>query len=135
MTSAIGKKGMTAVSPLLSVGDGIGRMKFEQSYHSRSRILAMTSAICNKGMTAVSQVSIMYHVSTKTKPGLNCVLLTLPRSRDIHPPCLLLFVKIYRTVGDEKIESSFPTYFLTTSFGYLSASRPVKASAGGGNTV
>ena len=134
MTSAIGKKGMTAVSPLLSVGDGIGRMKFEQSYHTRSRILVMTSAIRNKGMTAVSQVSIIYHVSTKTKPGLTYVLFTLPQSRDIHPPCLLLFVKIHRTERD-KIESSSSIYLLTTSFEYLSASRPVKASAGGLNTV
>ena len=94
----------------------------------------MTSAIGNKGMTAVSQVSIMYHVSTKTKLGLTYVIFTLPQSRDIHPPCLLLlFVKIRRTVRD-KIESSSPTYLLTTSFEYLSASRPLKASAGGVNT-
>ena len=95
----------------------------------------MTSAIGNKGMTAVSQASIMYDVSTKTKPGLTYVLFTLPQSRDIHPPCLLLsFVKIHCTVRD-KIESSSPTYLLTTSFEYFSASRPVKASGGGVNTV
>ena len=94
----------------------------------------MTSAIGNKGMTAVSRVSIIYHVSTKTKPGLTYVLFTLPQSRDIHPPRLLLFVKIHRTVRD-KIESSSPTYLLTTSFEYLSASRPVEASARGVNTV
>ena len=71
----------------------------------------MTSAIGNKGMTAVSQISIMYHVSMKTKPGLTYVLFALPQSRNIPPPCLLLFVKIHRTVRD-KIESFSPTYLL-----------------------
>ena len=90
----------------------------------------MTNAIGNKGMTAVSQVSITHHVSTNTKPSLTYVLFTLPQSKDIYPSCLLLFVKIHRTVRDE-IESS-PTYLLTTSCEYLSFRFQAGKSKGGG---